>query len=302
MLAAFVCMFLLGVATRVGLSTLIGTTVPLPAFDHPNLSSSLKDTAFYFYHTLYFATPSRLCNFFAGVLLASFLQSSTYRQMISSRTARNIVNVLVIASLGAAFVAYKNLLVAIEYDDMEMSEWKFSNAWAAWVLHGSPALSVVFALVVLLAVTADRRVEEISSTLPCKIVTWIHYLSKVRRVRHCEFVFRDKIFCWMQSSYGVYLIHPVVFYWNQYVMDKKLMPICAKNRLGCLFAMFTAGYAGSVLVVALVSFFWGWLLSTALKLRRKAPPVPVRARSWVPNWHRSQNVIRNVFEKSNKIQ
>ncbi|KAI8108629.1 hypothetical protein M9434_006652 [Picochlorum sp. BPE23] len=255
MIASSSCVFLLGAAIRVCLSFFIGTAVPLPAFDHPNLSSRLKDRAFYFYHTLYFATPSRLCNFFAGVLLASFLQSSTYREMTASRKVRQTVHVLVTAILAAALAAYRALIVSMKYDGMEMSEWNFSNAWAAWVLHGSPMLSVVFAVVTFLTVTLDRRVKEVSWR--SNIALWVQYLSK--------------------CSYGVYLIHPIIFYWNQYVMHKQITSLCVKSPLGCLFALFTAGYVGSVIAVGLISFFWDLLLSR----RHRWPPNK-------PTWHLAQ--------------
>lgn len=292
MIAAASCVFLLGAAIRVCLSFFIGTAVPLPAFDHSNLSSRLKDRAFYFYHTLYFSTPSRLCNFFAGVLLASFLQSSTYREMTASRKVRQTVHVLVTAILAAALAAYRDLIVSIKYDGMEMSEWKLSNAWAAWVLHGSPMLSVVFALVTFLTVTADRRVKEVSWR--SNIALWVQYLSKVRHMKCCMYFICTNFFLWMQCSYGVYLIHPVIFYWNQYVMHKQITSLCVKNPFGCLFALFTAGYVGSVIAVGLISFFWGLLLS--------------RRHRWPPNnplgtWRKSRsNIIPNVFEKSNKIK
>lgn len=299
MIAASSCVFLLGAAIRVCLSSFIGTAVPLPAFDHPNLSSRLKDRAFYFYHSLYFATPSRLCNFFAGVVLASFLQSSTYRKMTASRKVRRSAKVLVTAILAAALAAYTALIISIKYAGMEMREWNFSNAWAAWMLHGSPVFSVVLALVIFLTVIADRRVNEASWR--SKIALWVQYLSKVRRMKRCMcFIYTNFFSSWMQCSYGVYLIHPVIFYWNQYVMSKHITPVCVKNPLWCLFTLFTAGYVGSVIAVALTSFVWGLLLSSWSTLRRH---LAGNCNDPIGNWHKSsQNFIPNVFKKSNKIQ
>lgn len=146
--------------------------MPVPAFDHPYLDEKSKDDAFRFYHTMYFLTPLRLCNFTAGILLAVFVRA-TQRY----NTPRIRWSIIAIACI--VIQMYYKLAVSIEYEQIPSNAWALSPAWASLVFHGSPGASLLFSSVLYCCLAP---VKHQASQIDCKIYCIVKYLSEVRKL------------------------------------------------------------------------------------------------------------------------
>lgn len=164
--------FALCTVARVLVGLIYNIEMPVPAFDHPYLDKKSKDDAFRFYHTMYFLTPLRLCNFTAGILLAVFVRA-TQRY----NTPRIRWSIIAIACI--VIQMYYKLAVSIEYEQIPSSAWALSPAWASLVFHGSPGASLLFSSVLYCCLAP---VKHQNSQIDFKIYRIVKYLSEVRKV------------------------------------------------------------------------------------------------------------------------
>ena len=160
---------------RVAIGVLYQIDMPVPAFSHPDLDAKSMYDAFRYYHTMYFLTPLRLCNFTAGMLLASVVQPP--QQKRTTRTQLLGVPLVTIIMI----YAYLNLVGSIEYSQKALETWKFSPAWASLVFHGSPGSSLLFSLILYCFIVVGRCCEWTYDFKVYRIV--IQSLSRVRHSR-----------------------------------------------------------------------------------------------------------------------
>lgn len=163
--------FLLCAALRFVLAVICQIVLPVPAFEHQDMSMKSKGNAFRYYHSLYFFTPSRLCNFTAGILLAAFMQLRS----TSTWTRHTMVVPAMITSF--LTVLYLQLMMSIEYEQTHGYIWKFSPAWASLVFHGSPGASLLFASILYCFITFGQKYPR---AIKIGKVSIVNYLSQVR--------------------------------------------------------------------------------------------------------------------------
>ena len=176
---------------RVALATHFGSRFPPPPFDHQSASQAMQDAAMYYYHVLYFATPSRATNFVSGILLALVLGGDQHGRDQHGRDQHGhdpwtprAAKLLMLVTLSVT-VAYVALLTSVDY--RKPGDWK---PWlAALLFHGSPLASLVMALLLATAIVHWRRKEherEKCTNIGSRAIRWLS-----------------------DRSYLVYLWHPV---------------------------------------------------------------------------------------------
>lgn len=163
------CSFILCSAVRLALGLFYQIEIPVPAFGHQNLSEKSKGDAFRFYHTMYFLTTSRLCNFMAGVLLAASMDTASMAKLHRIRP-RWIIS-------STAIIFYYNIVTSIKYNQEPMRPWRFSPVWASLVFHGSPLASLLFALLLCCCVMHERPQSWMATGYIYQVMK---YLSGVR--------------------------------------------------------------------------------------------------------------------------
>lgn len=149
--------------------------MPVPAFSHPDLDRKSMNDAFKYYHTMYFLTPMRLCNFTAGMLLAAVMQPAGHK--ITSRT--QLLGILLATTI--LIYSYFSLVISIDYSQIPLENWKFSSAWASLVFHGSPGSSILFSLVLYCFIIIGRCINGVYG-FKRHCVT-VQYMSRVRHSR-----------------------------------------------------------------------------------------------------------------------
>jgi peptidoglycan/LPS O-acetylase OafA/YrhL len=142
--------FVGSVCFRVIFAVVFDVKFPVPAFDHPDMPTTLKDSSFYYYHTLYFPTPARLCNFTAGVLLATRMQAWVSKsQVVTWKSPKSVVYPI--------FAGYLALITSIQYKNISIDSWKLSSLWAALAFHGSPLISGIMVLLLYECVLSGNK-------------------------------------------------------------------------------------------------------------------------------------------------
>lgn len=163
--------FVGSVCFRVISATVFDVKFPVPAFDHPDMPTKLKDNSFYYYHTMYFLTPARLCNFTAGVLLATRMQAwASKSQTTTWKSPKNVVYL--------TFAGYLALITSIQYGNISMDSWKLPPLWAALAFHGSPLFSGVMVLLLYCCVLSGNKRSKKTSRIS-------HLFFSLSQVRFC---------------------------------------------------------------------------------------------------------------------
>ena len=165
-----VIILVISVALRVVLAIQFSLTFPPPPFDRPGMTAATRDVAMRYYHVLYFFTPSRLTNFFVGVLMS--LAMSAPRTW-STGEARILA---LVTSITAA--AYLSLLKTVDF----RSAHRWGPMSSALLFHGSPVASLVMALLLASSMINFGQWEGRPAIIP-----WLS-----------------------DHSYLVYLIHPLL--------------------------------------------------------------------------------------------
>lgn len=161
--------FLLCTIARVAVGHFSHIHMPVPPFDHPDLSTKHVMNAVKYYHTMYFQTPMRLCNFTAGILVAALVRST--------QVGKKSIGVFL--ATGLLSYMYFNVITSIEYDQDPFQAWKYSPAWASLVFHGSPGASLLFSLVLYSLILAGKHLTWVTGF---KVYHMLHYLSEVRKI------------------------------------------------------------------------------------------------------------------------
>lgn len=166
----------MGALIRVFLTVHFNIKMPPPSFDHIKMGAAHKDIAFFFYHVLYFATPSRICNFASGSLVACFLQNkmgfSNGRKLRTYLLREEVFYVLyVIMGLCMWHILSRS------YSLNAIGTWKAGQWWAALAYHGSPLLSILFCLLILYCTLSSHKIAVyLRRILECPA---LRYMGKV---------------------------------------------------------------------------------------------------------------------------
>lgn len=170
-------LFVIGAAIRMLLAVKFNIKMPPPIFDHVNMRAPQQDIGFFFYHVLYFATPSRICNFASGSLLACLLQDKmTSSEGGEGRTNNPRVGVSYV--FNAIVGLYVWHILSRSYSLDAIGTWEAGCWWAALAYHGSPLLSILFCLLIISCIiSSDRITMYFRRILECAALS---YIGKVR--------------------------------------------------------------------------------------------------------------------------
>eukprot|EP00890_Picochlorum_soloecismus_P006522 jgi/Picsp_1/695/NSC_00689-R1_hypothetical protein CHLNCDRAFT_50241 [Chlorella variabilis] len=236
-------LFVIGAGIRVFLAVSFNIKMPPPSFDHVDMLAPHKDIAFFFYHVLYFATPSRICNFVSGSLLACFLQS---KMASSERSTRGICFLTVEVSYGFYVIMglYVWYVFCRSYSLDAIGTWEAGYWWAALAYHGSPLMSIIFCLLILsCTLSSDGIAMYLRRILECRALS---YMGK--------------------ASYNVYLFHMIALLWTEIYILKPghFQSIFTWNKGACLGWIFFVAYGGGLCM----DFIWRSALKSGLETIR----------------------------------
>lgn len=151
--------------------------MPPPSFDHVNMGEEHKDIAFFYYHALYFATPSRICNFASGSLMACFLQNRMFfsdGRKLRTYQLREEVFYVFYMIMGLCMWH----ILSRSYSLNAIGTWKAGYWWAALAYHGSPLLSILFCLLILsCTLSSDKITVCLRRILECPALRYMGRVS-----------------------------------------------------------------------------------------------------------------------------
>lgn len=137
--------FVLCSALRYMASSASDVRLPLTPYAHPEMTAYGGDLAVRYYHTLYFATPARVCNLAIGILVAMCMMSTNATKIL--KQYRVVVS---IASFGAMIALFKIVFFAKLYGHpKEEKNWPHARVFAAFAYHGSPLYAVSFGMMII---------------------------------------------------------------------------------------------------------------------------------------------------------
>jgi peptidoglycan/LPS O-acetylase OafA/YrhL len=163
--------FVVGMIIRLIAGASADVRLPLPPYAHAEDTTAAMDVAVRYYHTLYFATPARICNFAAGVLLALVMLNA--QVTLQLRRWRLIV---ALACCSVLWVTWRLVFSVKLYGRVyEQRQWKHPVVFAALAYHGSPLYSAsVVALLLLVSLRVLFILPRILRSMPFRFLAKVH--------------------------------------------------------------------------------------------------------------------------------